>query len=81
VVRWNHTAAADLYRELGEGDLTDRLARLAETAGLPGRLRDLHIPADALAGLAEEAAEQWTGKFNPRPFGAAAALEIYQSAY
>ena len=81
VVRWNQTAAQDLYGELGEGDLADRLARMAETAGLPGRLRDLNIPADALSGLAEEAAEQWTGRFNPRPFGAAAALEIYQSAY
>jgi hypothetical protein len=31
--------------------------------------------------LAEEAAEQWTGRFNPRPFDAAGALEIYQCAY
>jgi alcohol dehydrogenase len=81
VVRWNQTAADDLYRELGEDDLADRLARLADMAGLPGRLRDLKVPADALPGLAEEAAAQWTGKFNPRPFGAGAALEIYQSAF
>jgi alcohol dehydrogenase len=81
VVRWNQTAADDLYRELGEGDLAERLARLADMAGLPGRLRDLKVPADALPGLAEEAAAQWTGKFNPRPFGAGAALEIYQSAF
>ena len=81
VVRWNQTAADDLYRELGEDDLADRLARLADMAGLPGRLRDLKVPADALPGLAEEAATQWTGRFNPRPFGAAGAMEIYQSAY
>jgi alcohol dehydrogenase len=81
VVRWNQIAAADLYRELGEGDLAEKLARLADMAGLPGRLRDLNIPADALPSLAEEAAAQWTGKFNPRPFGAAAALEIYHCAY
>jgi hypothetical protein len=31
--------------------------------------------------MAEEAATQWTGRFNPRPFDSAAALEIYQSAY
>jgi alcohol dehydrogenase len=81
VVRWNQTAAGHLYRELGEGDLADRLARLADTAGLRGRLRDLNVPADALPGLAEEAAAQWTGRFNPRPFAAAGALEVYRSAY
>ena len=31
--------------------------------------------------MAEDAAAQWTGKFNPRPFGADGALEIYRSAY
>jgi hypothetical protein len=31
--------------------------------------------------LAGEAAEQWTGKFNPRPFDAKAAQEIYRSAW
>jgi alcohol dehydrogenase class IV len=54
---------------------------LAAAAGLPSRLRDLGVPDEALPSLAEEAATQWTGRFNPRPFGAAAALEIYQSAY
>src|SRR3984885_862009 len=62
VVRWNQTAASDLYRELGDGDLADRLARMAEAAGLPGRLSNLNIPADALPGLADEAAAQWTGR-------------------
>ena len=81
VVRWNWTAAESLYRELAGADLADRLAEMAVAAGLPGRLRDLGVPGDALPSLAEEAASQWTGRFNPRPFGAAAALEIYQSAY
>jgi len=81
VVRWNQPAAGDLYRELAGAGLSERLAQLAETAGLPTRLRDLSVPAAALPTLAEEAAAQWTGRFNPRPFDAAAALEIYQSAY
>jgi alcohol dehydrogenase len=81
VVRWNRTAAESLYCALAGADLADRLAEMAGAAGLPGRLRDLGVAQDALASLAEEAAMQWTGRFNPRPFGAAAALEVYQAAY
>lgn len=81
VVRWSQPAADDLYRELAGAGLLERLAQLAEIAGLPTRLRDLSVPAAALPILAEEAAAQWTGRFNPRPFGAAAALEIYQAAF
>ena len=81
VVRWNRTAAEPLYRELAGADLAERLADMAGAAGLSGRLRDLGVPQDALPALADEAATQWTGRFNPRPFSADGALEIYQSAY
>ena len=81
VVRWNWTAAESLYRALDGADLADRLGEMAQGAGLPGRLRDLGVAPEALPSLAEQAAAQWTGRFNPRPFDAAAALEIYQSAY
>jgi alcohol dehydrogenase len=81
VVRWNWIAAGALYCELAGADLADRLSEMAAAAGLPSRLRDLGIPQDALPSLAEEAAVQWTGRFNPRPFDSAGALEIYQSAY
>jgi alcohol dehydrogenase len=81
VVRWNWTAAEGLYRDLGGADLADRLAEMAAGAGLSGRLRDLGVPEGALPGLAEEAAAQWTGRSNPRAFGADGALEIYQAAY
>ena len=85
VVEWNSDApngsSAARYRELFPGDLPARLRELAEMAGLPANLRDAGIPEEALPRLAEEAAKQWTGKFNPQPFNAAAALEIYQAAY
>ena len=81
VVRWNWRAAESRYRELAGGDLAERLAEMGAAAGLPGRLRDLGVPEEVLPALAEEAATQWTGRFNPRPFDSAAALEIYQSAY
>jgi alcohol dehydrogenase len=34
-----------------------------------------------LPELAELAAQQWTGTFNPRPLDAAGALEVYRAAF
>jgi alcohol dehydrogenase len=81
VVKWNTTVAGRQYEELHSGDLPRRLTDLAEMADLPVTLRDRSVPEEALPRLAEEASAQWTGRFNPRPFDAAAALEIYQWAY
>ena len=77
VVRWNQ---ADRYADLAP-DLAGRVERLAEAAGLPTRLAALEVPQADLESLAENAAAQWTGRFNPRPLDAAAALEIYRCAY
>lgn len=77
VVRWN---AQPEYGEL-HADLAGRLAALAESAGLVGRLEQLGVDAGRLEELAAAAALQWTGKFNPRPFDAAAAGELYRCAY
>ncbi len=81
VVRWNMEHAAHLYRELDGEGLPGRLAKLARTADLPARLRDVGVTEESLPRLAEEAAVQWTGRFNPRPFQAADALAIYRAAY
>jgi alcohol dehydrogenase len=77
VVRWNDAAR---YAGLS-AQLPDRLARLAEAGDLPSRISLLGVPQTDLASLAAEAGRQWTGRFNPRPFDAAGALEIYQCAY
>jgi alcohol dehydrogenase class IV len=39
------------------------------------------VARDDFAALATDAATQWTGTCNPRPFDAASALELYQRAY
>ena len=80
VVEWNSAVCAGRYAELAP-DMAERLQGLATAAGLPARLRDLGVPERDLAMLSEEAAGQWTGRFNPRPFDAAGALEIYRCAY
>ena len=89
VVRWNATEASDRYAALigsndprqGYEQLAATLERFATAGGLGGRLRDYGVAADALPDLASLAAEQWTGTFNPRPFDAAGALEIYRAVY
>jgi len=91
VVRWNSAAAGDRYAELlylaagnaeGEpaGALARRLDELALRAELPRRLGAIGIAEGELPELAQDAAQQWTGRFNPRPFDAAGALELYREA-
>jgi alcohol dehydrogenase len=77
VVRWN---AQSRYSELTTS-LDARLNDMAIAAGLPRTLRDVGVRQDELPALAEAASKQWTGKFNPRPFDAAGALELYRCAY
>jgi alcohol dehydrogenase len=91
VVRWNGNHVADRYAELlraagcDRGDAPERLATrleaLRRAGGLQTSLRDLGVPRDGLPALAAEAAAQWTGTFNPRPFDAASALALYERAY
>jgi alcohol dehydrogenase len=92
VVRWNAGVVGPLYADLLRAAggvpgpeparaLADRLEELAVHAGLPRGLRAAGVPRDDLPALAGHAAEQWTGRFNPRPFDARGALELYEGAY
>ena len=95
VVRWNERAVAERYATLlslssvagktNELTPTEALARrleeLAEAGGLRADLRGMGIAETQLAELAAEAAEQWTGTFNPRPFNTEGAMEVYTCAF
>lgn len=93
VVRWNGAVAGERYRQLlARGSVTPhrgdpaealalRLEELRAIGGLPRGLKAACVPESDLPRLAEEAASQWTGQFNPRPFGAAGALTLYKRAY
>jgi alcohol dehydrogenase len=61
--------------------LAERLEELLAIGGLTRGLKAAGVVETDLPRLAGEAAGQWTGNFNPRPFGAAEALELYQRAY
>jgi alcohol dehydrogenase class IV len=92
VVRWNAEAVADRYaellrlsgREVGNdpgAELASRLDGLARAGGLPRSLRELNVDRNTFGELAADAATQWTGTCNPRPFDAAAAAHLYERAY
>ncbi|HZG52565.1 MAG TPA: iron-containing alcohol dehydrogenase [Pyrinomonadaceae bacterium] len=93
VVRWNARVVAPRYAELAR--LAGRQVRAGEDAGeaLAARLEELkaagaldpdsnvaRVPPGDLETLAADAARQWTGTFNPRPFDAGGALELYRRA-
>ena len=93
VVRWNGSEVGDRYNQLVKQSsvaldrddpaeaLARRLEELLAIGGLQRTLKAAGVPQSDLPRLAEEAAGQWTGKFNPRPFAALGALELYQRAY
>jgi alcohol dehydrogenase len=93
VVRWNGEVAVERYSALlgsprrrardaeAPESLAQRLEDFAVAAALPARLSDVGVTEDALPDLADLAAQQWTGTFNPRHFDAAGAFEIYQAAF
>jgi len=92
VVRWNGAVAAERYAELLAATgrrvpateapvaLAARLEELARLAGLPRRLSEVGVAEAELPALAALAAQQWTGRYNPRPFDGAAAQELYRAA-
>jgi len=96
VIRFNGAEYAHWYRDLLEGTggangfpppesgcegLANFVRSLAKRAGLPARLSECGVAEDRLPELAEDAAKQWTGTFNPRSVGQMEMLALYQSAY
>jgi alcohol dehydrogenase len=96
VIRFNGVEVDGWYRELLEyvpsanGDglhsqashvLADVVAEFARQVGLPERLSECGVERDKLPTLAEDAAKQWTGTFNPRKVGVQEMLAIYETAY
>jgi alcohol dehydrogenase len=95
VVRWNQSVAEDQYAmflnwssiagkhtNLSASEaLAQRLEELAEAGGLRNNLRTTGVRQSDLPELADAAAAQWTGTFNPRPFNREGAIEVYECAY
>jgi len=96
VVRFNAPAVGNLYHELAEESglldpegngfanaaelLAERIVSLMETAGLATTLGECGVSGGILPVLAEEASQQWTARFNPRPVADGDLLGLYQAA-
>src|SRR5262249_30241693 len=89
VIRFNARAVANLYAALVEEAgwqtghidsaaeiLAERLTHLMHLAGLPTSLSECGVSDGILPLLSEEANQQWTARFNPRPVGEAEILEV-----
>ncbi|MEC9010583.1 MAG: iron-containing alcohol dehydrogenase [Planctomycetota bacterium] len=90
VIRFNQDVVGEIYLELldavgmaevdgqGPGETLARtVERMREAAGLPSTLAECDIRDDLLDELANEAAEQWTGNFNPKPVTATTLRDLY----
>ena len=85
VVRYNgeDPTVAEQYRQttgVGPADLADMIVQWMTLAGLPTTLGQCAIDDSAIDALASDAAEQWTGTFNPRPMNAQSFAALYRQA-
>jgi alcohol dehydrogenase len=94
VIRFNAAAVGDLYGDLAHdaglanGDalaaaesLARRVSYFMMCAGLPTTLSQCGVSTGIFSVLAVEAAEQWTGRYNPRPVTETELIQLYQAAY
>jgi alcohol dehydrogenase len=93
VIRFNAYEVGALYSELveevglrngqpgGVGEtLCSRILHLMELAQLPTTLSAVGVSRGILSVFAEEANQQWTARFNPRPVTEEAILSLYEAA-
>lgn len=86
VVRFNGETCGGWYEELtlhaDQGRwLAGFIGELLAAGRMPDRLQHHGVARDMLPQLADEAAKQWTGTFNPRPVTQAELLKLYETAY
>lgn len=93
VIRFNSEAVNASYAELlsaaniqAETDspgaqLSDRISELRAAGTLPQKLRECGVMPDTFSELARDAADQWTGKFNPRTLTESDFVKLYEDSY
>src|SRR4029079_13440212 len=93
VIRYNAQHVGEGYQELARTaglpaeyshqaaeSLAARIEKLSAVAELPKTLGSQGVSDGMLTVLADEASQQWTSKFNPRPVGYQELLGLYRTA-
>lgn len=93
VIRFNASTVGELYADLADDldlcmrddpeaafKLAEFVSGLVKKAGGPTTLAECGVDPESLSDLAELAAKQWTGNFNPRPVDRASLEELYRCA-
>lgn len=95
VIQFNGVTCASWYNELiratanepgmpkldgSVNGLAEFVTRLVSKAGLATKLSDKQVAVAKMPQLAEDAAKQWTGTFNPREFAAEDLFGLYKLA-
>ncbi|HSE43458.1 MAG TPA: iron-containing alcohol dehydrogenase [Acidobacteriota bacterium] len=92
VVRFNAETMSDSYAELLNAAkfnrtsdsgllLSQRISELRSAGTLPENLRSCGVDIKIFPELAQDAADQWTGKFNPRPLTVSDFQKLYEASY
>ncbi len=96
VIRYNGVEVDDWYRQLmqiasgsdgcpspdsGSHGLAEFVEQLVQAAGLQSDLQGFGVRRDQLDDLANSAARQWTGQFNPRSVEFSSLRQIYEQAF
>jgi alcohol dehydrogenase len=83
VIAFNRVGAeaAAIYDSLHEGDLAARVREHLAVCRMDLTLRDLGVDEAMIPQLAEEAAAQWTARFNPVAVDAAMLEGVYRAAW
>jgi alcohol dehydrogenase len=74
-------AESDAKPDQAVSALIGYLEQLLDLAGQPRSLAGFGVSPDALPALAQEAARQWTGTFNPRTLALEDFAQLYQAAF
>lgn len=61
--------------------LIERIREFSQQADLPVTLRECGVDEGSLAEMAEDAAQQWTAQFNPRPVDVTTLRDLYFRAW
>ena len=84
---WYADLAADIPPTIGSTDETSPVELLVafieacvSDAGLAKTLAELDVPADAVESLGQQAANEWTANFNPRPATPSELTDLYELA-